>query len=389
MPCYISSNENRFYVAAEPSFGAAAAVTESDRLPALKLVAKQQVERIERRDKTGSRSFLGLPSGVRRQTSFELSTYMTSWAPSDAEPSSGPLLVGAMGGAALVYGGGSVSSVSGLQTRFSSAHGLAVGQAVTCNGEIRFVTAIVDTQEVVLNAPWTTGPTSGTPVDRTVTYPLAADLGSVSIYDFWSPNDSVHRILTGAAVDKMRIEVNGDFHEFTFSGLSSDLVDSASFSAGEAGLLEFPGEPPVTELNYSVIPGNLGQAWLGVNPDQFFTLTSAEVVLDNDLDLRNREFGTSTPQCIAAGKRTVYADFNLYEKPDTATKSLYQAARQRSPIPVMFQLGQQATQLCGVYMKSVVPEVPEFLDDENRLEWRFRECRAQGTINDEIYVAFG
>jgi len=37
----------------------------------------------------------------------------------------------------------------------------------------------------------------------------------------------------------------------------------------------------------------------------------------------------------------------------------------------------------------VVPEVPEFDDSENRLQWKFTGCQAQGTGNDEIYVAFG
>lgn len=85
----------------------------------------------------------------------------------------------------------------------------------------------------------------------------------------------------------------------------------------------------------------------------------------------------------------MYADFTLYERPEEATKSLYQAARDRSPVSVMFQLGQQEGQLCGVYLKSVIPEVPEFDDDEPRLRWRFRGCRAQGTIDDEIFIAFG
>ena len=31
----------------------------------------------------------------------------------------------------------------------------------------------------------------------------------------------------------------------------------------------------------------------------------------------------------------------------------------------------------------------EFDDKENRLQWKFRASRAQGTIDDEIYVAFG
>ncbi len=74
---------------------------------------------------------------------------------------------------------------------------------------------------------------------------------------------------------------------------------------------------------------------------------------------------------------------------DTATAALYQAARQRSPIPVMMQLGQQQGELFGIYMQSVVPEVPAFDDSDKRLQWQFQSCRAQGSVNDEIYVAFG
>jgi hypothetical protein len=55
----------------------------------------------------------------------------------------------------------------------------------------------------------------------------------------------------------------------------------------------------------------------------------------------------------------------------------------------MFQLGEQEGQLLGVYLKSVVPEVPEFDDSEPRLQWHFRDSRAQGTVDDEIALAFG
>ncbi len=72
-----------------------------------------------------------------------------------------------------------------------------------------------------------------------------------------------------------------------------------------------------------------------------------------------------------------------------ATHGLYQAARQESPISVMFQLGEAEGQLMGVYLKSVVPEIPEFEDGENRLKWTFRASRAQGTAEDEIAIAFG
>ena len=132
----------------------------------------------------------------------------------------------------------------------------------------------------------------------------------------------------------------------------------------------------------------MGQAWLGSSATQFFTITSASVVLKNELDVRSREFGSNVPRAIAPGQRSVTAAFDLYSRDDDATRELYEAARQQSPISVMFQLGEVEGQLMGVYLKSVIPEVPEFDDGENRLQWRFRGSRAQGTVDDEIVVAF-
>jgi hypothetical protein len=84
----------------------------------------------------------------------------------------------------------------------------------------------------------------------------------------------------------------------------------------------------------------------------------------------------------------VTASFDLYGLDDITTMGLYQAARQQSPITVMFQLGEEDGQVMGVNLKSVIPEVPEFDDSLNRLQWRFRASRAHGTIDDEITVAF-
>jgi hypothetical protein len=81
--------------------------------------------------------------------------------------------------------------------------------------------------------------------------------------------------------------------------------------------------------------------------------------------------------------------FELFSGDDAATLSLYQAARQRSPMEAMFQLGQQGGQLMGIYLRSVVPVVPEFDDSQTRLQWKFEDTRAQGTMDDEIVIAFG
>ena len=387
---YISSNANRFYAALESSYGQVGAITAEQRIPAVKLAMRQQLEVPDRRDKTGSRTFTGVPPGGRRRTSFDLRTYMTSWSDQAQLPSHGALFQAGLGGTPLVFGGGvAASGSSGRTLAFGGAHGLAPGQAVSFTGEIRFVTAVPDATHVQLNAPFTVAPVAGASIGGTVCYSPATELPSISVFDYWAPATAVQRILCGAAVNRLAIEVNGDYHQFEFSGVAQDLIDSSSFSGDIGGLTAFPAEPPVSTFDYLIVPGNMGQAWLGNGPDRFYTISSATFLVDNSLDVRTREFGSNVPRSISPGRRSVSLEFELFGQDDEATVGLYQAARQQSPIEVMFQLGEQTKQLMGVYLKSVVPDVPEFDDSEHRLRWRFRESKAQGTVDDEIVVAFG
>src|SRR5580658_5154990 len=103
---YILSNSNRFYTALEASYGAVGAITSVNRIPAVKLSVKQQLQITGRRDKTGSRTFPGLPAGGRKQTSFALNTYLTSWQSTSPGPSYGPFFQAAMGATAAQSTGG-------------------------------------------------------------------------------------------------------------------------------------------------------------------------------------------------------------------------------------------------------------------------------------------
>jgi hypothetical protein len=387
---YISSNANRFYTALEASYGQVGEITSGNRIPALKLTVQQKLATAQRKDKTGSRTFPGQPPGGRLQTSFELQTYMTSWQQAAGNPGYGPLFQAALGGTPLQFAGGrAASSTAGGRLGFAAPHGLGAEQAVSCAGEIRFVAAIVDASTVQLNAPFTVLPAAGAAIGATVTYVPATELPSASVFDYWDPATAVQRLLCGAAVDQLEIQVNGDFHEFHFSGLAQDVLDSSSFSSANVGELQsFPAEPALAAFDYSIVPGNMGQAWLGSSPSQFLTITSASIVLKNQLDTRSKEFGSNLPRAISPGQRSVTAAFELFSQNDDATKGLYQAARQQSPITVMFQLGVAQGQVMGVYLQSVIPEVPEFDDGQNRLQWKFRQSRAQGTVDDEIAVAF-
>ena len=144
---------------------------------------------------------------------------MTDWVSGQAAPGHGPLFQAAMGGTPLAFAGGTVATTSSTtQIAFSAAHGLSVGQAVANAGEIRFVAAIQDSTTVFLIAPFTGGVAAGTVLGPTLTYPLGSDLGSVSIFDYWDPAGAVQRILNGAAMDSLKVKVNGDFQEFVFRG---------------------------------------------------------------------------------------------------------------------------------------------------------------------------
>src|SRR5271155_2239906 len=111
MSCYISSNNNRVYVGLESAYGTVPAVTGGNRIPLVKLTAKQVPETTARRDKTGARAFVGVPSAIRRKTTFALNTFMTEWTDQTAQPSHGPLFQAAMGGTPVFYTGGTVASV--------------------------------------------------------------------------------------------------------------------------------------------------------------------------------------------------------------------------------------------------------------------------------------
>ncbi len=385
---YISSNANRFYAAVESAYGQAAAVTSANRFPAVRMQAQQLLQPGKRLDKTGTRTFFGTPVSSRRQTAFETRTYLTSWI-WPGQPSYGPLFQAALGAAPVVNSGLLVGAVTnGTQLETTTPHGLSGGLAVSYSGEIRFVTEIIDSSSIVINAPFSITPPVNSALAPAVTYPLAITLPSVTLYDYWDPITAVSRIITGAVVDTLTLSVDGDYHELVFTGPACDLLDSTSFAAGSAGLVSFPAEPSLTSFDYSIVPGHLGEVWLGAPPAQFFTLTQASLEVKNNIDIRNQEFGSSYPRAFTPAMRQVACNFALFAQDDSQTEGLYASAKQRTTVSAMLQLGKQQGQVMGVYIPAVTPEVPNYDDSETRLQWTFKNNLAQGTAENEIYIAF-
>jgi hypothetical protein len=132
MSCYVSSNNERLYCALESSYGVIPVINGSERIPALHLKTKQVPEQTGRKDKTGSRTFAGMPNAIRQTTTFDVDTLLTQWDITTAPPAYGPLFQCAMGGMPVIWAGGAVSSVTGsTEIAFTAAHGLSPGQAVS------------------------------------------------------------------------------------------------------------------------------------------------------------------------------------------------------------------------------------------------------------------
>jgi hypothetical protein len=388
MASYISSNANRFYAAIETTYAQAAAVNAQNRFPAVQLQAEQLVERGRRLDKTGTRTFLGLSPNSRRHTAFEVQTYLSSWSGS-GDPPYGPFVQCAFGRPSQFSSGLIIAAIqSPIQIQTTVPHGLSMGSAVSYLNEIRFVTALPDIFTIVTNAPFSKDAEVNATFSPAVTYRLSSALPSITLYDYWDPITAVSRIVTGAAVDTFEVSVNGDYHELIFSGPAADLLESTSFASGSAGLSSFPAEPTLANFDYSIVPGNLGQVWLGSTSSRFFTLTEAHIEVKNNINLRNREYGSSYPLAIAPGPRQVVCEFTLFAQDNAQTASLYAAAKQRQAITAMLQLGQRQHELMGIFLAKVMPEVPRYDDSETRLRWQFKNNLAQGIADDEIYIAF-
>ncbi len=388
MANYISSNANRFYVGLEASYGQPAPIKSTNRFPAVRLQAEQVLEAGKRHDKSGTRTFLGASKNSRRHTAFNVRTYLSSWN-GTGEPSYGPLFRASFGANPEFTGNLTVlMAASQRQFQTTTPHGLSIGSAVAFGNEIRFVTTVPDNATMTLNAPFSTAVIANAVLTPAVTYKLSTALSSVTLYDYWDPITAVSRVISGAAVDTCLIGINGDFHEFTFSGPAADLIDSAAYAVGVNSSGSFPVEPELDHFDYSIVPGHLGQVWLGSSADQFFTLTDASIEIKNSIETRSTEFGLSYPTAVVPGPRTVISHFALLAQDDTQTNALYAAAKLRNAIPAMLQLGQQQGQLMGILLPNVTPEIPHYNDSQLRLHWEFKNNRAHGSFDDEIYIAF-
>ncbi|GEM_PF-249278 len=392
---YVSTELNRQYAALESSYGAVPSAAPSNAFRFLKSSIELVQSYLERQDKTGSRSFAGVAPGGQRSAKFDVQSYLIPSGAAGTAPNMDPFFRAACGGSPETFAGGTaISGCTASSILFSAAHNLSVGQAIAAGKEVRFVTAVNSSTAVTVDPPFSTAPPAATAITPTVTYPLGDTPPTLSLFDYWSPSTAQQRILCGGAVEELQVNVNGDFHQVSFSGVGQDVIDSGTFTSGQGGLSVFPSEPSSQTNNGIPLAGCLGQIWLGSPANgfataKFSTLSSAKLQLQNGFQLRGNEFGNCTPQAAIAGQRKVTFDFDVFELDDAATAALYNAARSRQSVTAFLQLGTNTGSMFGVYMSALTPQIPTGDTGQKQLVWKFSGSRAgNGTPNAEIFVAF-
>ena len=134
--------------------------------------------------------------------------------------------------------------------------------------------AMLNATTVFINAPFTNGLGGGVG-DRGHRHLRARrqTLGAPRIYDYWDPSTVVQRIVNGAAMDAMKSHGERRLSGVRVLGAVAGSAGQRELHSGKGGLTAFPAEPTATGFDYTIVPGHLGQVWMGASPSQFFTLT--------------------------------------------------------------------------------------------------------------------
>ncbi len=216
---------------------------------------------------------------------------MRDWPDQTTLPPHGPLLEAAMGAPGLMWPGGTTSTNCTTSTiYFVSPHNLNPGQAVVFGSEMRFVAAVVTPQVVIVNAPFSSAPATGIPLGPTRDLHACNNCCPASACSITGTrSDAVQRILPGVGVDRMT-----SVHErrlpasLSFPGHGPGCAGQQRIVPGWPGWTgDIPrGDRPRSPVNYALVPGNLGEVWMGVIPNQMFTVTQASVEIKNNLGLR-------------------------------------------------------------------------------------------------------
>jgi hypothetical protein len=224
-----------------------------------------------------------------------------------------------------------------------------------------------------------------------VSYALSNGMPSMTFWNFRDPaGDNIsNQCLWGGVIETAEFAF-GDEAEATvrISGPGAGLIEKPIFSSytteSKGGLTAFPAEP--SSLTYLGVPVVAFVGSLTINGVSTFKLSTGSIRVTLSRQLR-AGFGSFHPAVPAAGKRTIVADFSLFEEDTAALAALKALAYTQGSFDGSVVLGSDAGNIWTFALNNM--QIGEITEEDGGLERivRLADCRTTKSsisANDEL-----
>ena len=207
------------------------------------------------------------------------------------------------------------------------------------------------------------------------------------------PSTAMQRIAYGCLADRTVFKIGEDIAEFTSEGECRFVIDSDYFSAATAeelgGLSSFPSEPGAPVSHGGIIAGFTGL--ISVGGSTIARVRTATVEINNGASTIKDTFGTYIPDDTQGDVRTVTAAFTMYEDDSASQQALRVAAVSKTPVDADLTVGTVAGSIAQFQLKNILLASYDLDDSALRYSLNFPASRAYGTSitsRDEVKITF-
>jgi hypothetical protein len=373
-----SGNLTRLFVSAESTYGTLPTPANSDAVDTLGVVFTPKLNRVASPARRGTP---GVAQMLPRRSTVDWKINPSMWEPSGTVGTASYF-------AALLKAGFGSQTLPGLSTTvnddaasttgatLTSAEGLAEDDLMTfdvasgARTEITRVTGI-DTLDVTFDALSVAPDDEGDAVAG-VTYKLATSISQTLSLFLFHEDSGKKEAVSGGIVNEMTFQFDGTTEvQVSFSGPGKELVRTG-FSEPSSFA---PTGTPVSGVD-------VGNLYMGGSA---FLIRKASVTINNGIELRNSELGTSHPTGYfrGANRRSVKVTVEYYFDDDT----LISKAETLTTAEARLLVGATAGKRVGMVIPKIEWEMPEFGDAASGIVLSQDGVALETDGNDEVFAA--
>lgn len=221
-----------------------------------------------------------------------------------------------------------------------------------------------------------------------VTYSLSDSLYYFSGMSFRQPATANQRALAGALVKTATFNFGAGVNvaSVSFAGVAPWVVDS--FTLPTASVTDafgwhgmtYPTEPSSHTTNGNQVTGFLGS--IQVNGNTYANFKTGQIKLDTGVDL-SEVFGSYYGGTPEAAERNFTAQLSIYDQDDSTTQALYALCEAKTPVTVIYQIGNQTGNTWTLTLNGVQFASPSLDDGGISFVANIEDSSASGLGLDE------